>query len=110
MYDANLRQREVYRERKLKGLCVRCGKPHNTGKVRCQTCLDVNSRKIKKERKIQEYALYKGEEFLCMGTAREIAEEMGIKKTTVYFYLSPSYKKRMKKNGKVLIRLDDEED
>ncbi len=36
-----------------------------------------------------EYALYKGEEILAMGTAKEIAREMGIKIKTVFHYHSP---------------------
>ena len=50
---------------------------------------------------MKEYALYKGEELLSMGTANEIAIEMGIKKETVYFYKSNYYKNRTKDKGLV---------
>ena len=32
---------------------------------------------------VKEYALYKGEELLAMGTKREIAEELGVSVNTV---------------------------
>jgi predicted amidophosphoribosyltransferase len=31
-------QRQTYRERKAKGLCVRCAKPALPGRVRCADC------------------------------------------------------------------------
>ena len=55
-----------------------------------------------------EYALYKGEELLSIGTMEEIAIEVGVEVGTVYFYGTKSYKKRIKgsKNAKILIALD----
>ncbi len=44
-----------------------------------------------------EFALYRGEECLAIGTKQEIAEQMGIKVKTVDFMKTPSYKKRLKK-------------
>lgn len=44
----------------------------------------------------KQYAVYRGDDLLAIGTAEEIAEKLGIKKKTVYFYASPSYKKRGK--------------
>ena len=61
----------------------------------------------------KEYALYKGDKLLAIGTCREIAIEMGIKESTVYFYSMPSNKKRASKrvnNRRTLILLEDEED
>ena len=49
-----------------------------------------------KFRKNQEYALYKGEECLAIGTIEEIAKQQGIKEKSVYFMLMPTYKKRVK--------------
>lgn len=40
------------------------------------------------------YALYKGDEFLCMGTIKEIAEKMGVSERTIRFYSSPVYQRR----------------
>ena len=60
----------------------------------------------------KEYAMYKGDKLLAVGTSREIAKELGIKQKTVWWYLSPSYQKRRKsgKNRQELIRLDDKEE
>ena len=46
-------------------------------------------------RALKEYALYKGEEILAIGTIEEIAKKMNIKKETVKYYQTPVYKKRL---------------
>lgn len=58
------------------------------------------------------YAVYKGEECLAIGTAKEIAEQLNIKPKTVHFYGTPAHKKRCKgkfgkTNHKILVSLDD---
>lgn len=57
---------------------------------------------------MKEYALYKGEKCLAIGTIKEIATQMKIKIKTIYFYKSPTYKKRCKGSFKrrTLIELD----
>ncbi|HFU3700082.1 TPA: hypothetical protein ACGOZJ_002151 [Streptococcus suis] len=42
----------------------------------------------------KEYALYKGDELLAIGTAMELAERFGVKVSTIHFYKSPVYIKR----------------
>lgn len=42
----------------------------------------------------KEYALYKGDELLAIGTAKELAEQFGVKVSTIHFYKSPTYIKR----------------
>ena len=42
----------------------------------------------------KEYALYKGEELLTIGTLDEIAKELGVKKRTVSYYGTKSHNKR----------------
>lgn len=42
----------------------------------------------------KEYALYKGDELLAIGTAKELAEQFGVKVATIHFYKSPTYIKR----------------
>ena len=37
------------------------------------------------------YALYKGEEFLSVGTIDEISDELDIKKSTLLHYKAPAY-------------------
>lgn len=43
-----------------------------------------------------EYALYKGDELMGIGTVDELADQQGIKETTIRYYLTPSYQKRMR--------------
>lgn len=47
----------------------------------------------------KQYALYKGENLLRIGTINEIAKAEGVKPETIRFYKNPSYKKR-RENGK----------
>lgn len=55
---------------------------------------------------VKEYALYKGDELLAMGTKREIAEQLGISVHAVTSYGSPSYVKRTsERNGRRLVKL-----
>lgn len=59
-------------------------------------------------RKKQEYALYKGDEFIDLGTIPEIAKREGVKPKSIYYYNTPAYKKKFKDdaNRKVLIKID----
>ena len=43
---------------------------------------------------MKEFALYKGDELLAMGTKREIAEKLGISVRSVTCYGTPSYARR----------------
>ena len=61
-----------------------------------------------------EYAVYKGDTFIVAGTAPEIAEFMGWKVDTVYWYSTPQYKRRVlkRKNARNYItvtKLEDED-
>lgn len=40
------------------------------------------------------YGLYKGDEFIDVGTAKELAEKLGVKKETIWFYATPTNHKR----------------
>lgn len=55
------------------------------------------------------YALYKGDEFIGVGTAEELAEMLGVKPSTVDWYSYPIAKQRNKGKCKIAIILDDEE-
>jgi hypothetical protein len=60
-----------------------------------------------------EYAVYKGDTFICMGTVNECAEHMNVLPETVKFYTTPTYAKRIakRKNARnyiTVIKLDDE--
>lgn len=54
---------------------------------------------------VNEYALYKGEELLAMGTKREIAEQLGVPASTVSHYGTPVYARRTSENGRRLVKL-----
>lgn len=58
----------------------------------------------------KEYALYKGEELLCIGTIKEIAEKFNVQQSTIRYYLTNAYKrklaKREAKNVRELVELD----
>ena len=61
---------------------------------------------------MNEFAVYRGEELLVMGTAKECAEFLNIKPKTVKYYSTPTWRKRYegrKKPEKCLIavKLDD---
>lgn len=49
---------------------------------------------------VKEYALYKGEELLAMGTKREIAEQLGVSPSTVGYYGTPVYARRTSEKRK----------
>lgn len=63
------------------------------------------------KRKTTEYAIYKGDKFIDIGTAKELAEKCNVKPETIEFYASPSYLKRLEKvkdkynKGFVCVRL-----
>lgn len=56
-----------------------------------------------------QYALYKGDELLHIGTIKEIAEAENVKRDTIHHYQTPTYLKRRKNNGnfRKLVRLDE---
>lgn len=39
----------------------------------------------------KEYALYKGEELIGMGTVKELAKKLGVKPSTIAYYHTPTY-------------------
>ena len=47
-----------------------------------------------------EYALYKGENLLAIGTERQLARELCVKVETIKFYKSPAYQRRLEKRKK----------
>ena len=46
---------------------------------------------------VKVYAMYKGEECLGIGTIKELAEILNVKKSTIRFYTTPTYKKSVRK-------------
>jgi DNA-binding CsgD family transcriptional regulator len=47
---------------------------------------------------MKQYAVYKGEECLAIGNIYQLANKLNIKEATIRFYLTPTYKKRVKKS------------
>ena len=56
------------------------------------------------------YAIYKGDDFVDLGTLEELSKNIGILKKTLQFMKSPSYKKRMKKYDRFMMIYKIEED
>jgi len=59
------------------------------------------------------YALYKGDEFVDLGSIRYLAKELGIKERSVIYYMSPAYQRKLGGDAKgshyILIRIEDDE-
>ncbi|EGC1201767.1 hypothetical protein H8479_000043 [Listeria monocytogenes] len=55
---------------------------------------------------VTEYALYKADELLIIGTVDELAEFQEVKRETILFYATPSYRKRTTDKGLRVIRVD----
>lgn len=54
------------------------------------------------------YAVYKGDKFLDLGTAEELAKRFKVKKETVWFWNSPVNKRRAKKKRKIAIKIEED--
>ena len=48
------------------------------------------------------YAVYRGDRFITVGTKEEVAEELGVAQSTVYFWSTPTYNNRLKEGSKAL--------
>ncbi len=62
-----------------------------------------------------EYAMYRGDRFVDIGTMQELAVKWGVKKSALYFASSPAAHKRhegrkISKNSLIVIKLEDEDD
>ena len=54
----------------------------------------------------KEYALYKGDKLLAIGTKKEIAKQLGVKQSTIGYYSHPAYAKRTREEkGRRLIEI-----
>lgn len=58
--------------------------------------------------RMREYALYKGDKFIDIGTKEYLANLLNVRKETIGYYASPTQLKRTKYNGYVVIRIDDD--
>ncbi|EOV1464693.1 hypothetical protein ACOL8B_001096 [Listeria monocytogenes] len=55
-----------------------------------------------------EYAMYKGDELLLIGTLTELAEFKNVTRDTILFYMSSAYKKRVGDSGLCVIKIEDD--
>jgi hypothetical protein len=62
-------------------------------------------------RKQSCYALYKGDEFIDLGTITELSQRLNIKEQTLWFYTSKVYEKRSEQknsdNLRILIKIEE---
>lgn len=61
-----------------------------------------------------EYALYKGEELITIGTIYQIAKETGVEYKTIQYLGTGAYKRKLEKrknskNARILVRLDNDD-
>ncbi len=47
----------------------------------------------------KEYALYRGDEFVDLGTIKQLAKSRGIKESSLRFYCTASYLKRLEERN-----------
>lgn len=86
----------------------------------CPECGETNSQlthyaKERNGRMNPEFAIYKGDDLLVMGTAEACAEKMGVSKEYIYWLTMPTAKRRLAGRKRperctVGIRLDAEDD
>ena len=61
-----------------------------------------------------EYALYKGDNFLDIGTIKDLSERYNISVKTLRWYSTPCYKNKIKNKNNiksyVVVKIEDEED
>lgn len=55
-----------------------------------------------------QYALYKGEKLVGIGTKKELAELLKVRVETITFYTTPTHRKRCK-NGYCVVKIEEEE-
>lgn len=60
----------------------------------------------------KDYALYRGEELVMVGTLDEISQKQGIKKKLLQFYKTPSYRARItdESNRIVVVEVEDDDE
>ena len=59
-------------------------------------------------RPTKEYAIYKGDEFIAIGTIKELVKKTGYAESTLRYCTHPASKKRNNGNRRVVFSVDDE--
>lgn len=55
-----------------------------------------------------EYAVYKGDQFIDLGTTDYLANKFGVPRKTIWYWTAPAYWKKNKGNSLVAIRIEDD--
>lgn len=65
-----------------------------------------------KHKKVKEYAMYKGDEFIDVGTIRELAEKHNAKASTLQWYAGSNRYKSLNhyKGGYTIVAIEEDED
>ncbi|MCM3511666.1 hypothetical protein [Carnobacterium inhibens] len=58
---------------------------------------------------MKQYAVYKGEELLVMGTAKECADQLGVTEKTIYNFVTKGKENKKDDNRKIAVVLEDDE-
>lgn len=56
-----------------------------------------------KKKNLNQYAIYKGDYFMFVGNVYECAEYLNVEPKTIYWYASPSQRKRNKSGKRIEI-------
>lgn len=57
-------------------------------------------------RKPTDYALYRGDEFIDLGTIKEMSKRLHMAEKTLRFYSSPAHFNRIKNEGYMVIKIE----
>ena len=57
-------------------------------------------------KKLVEYALYKGDEFIDIGTKDYLAKKINVSEKTITFYSSHAHLRRIKASAWIVVKLD----
>lgn len=63
-----------------------------------------------KNKKHVEYALYKGDEFVDLGTAEELAKRRNVTVTHIHYLNTPTHKKRRGEQALCAYKIEDDEE
>ena len=61
-------------------------------------------------RPTKEYAIYKGDEFIAIGTIKELSEKTGYSETTLRYCTHPASRRRNKGNRLIVIQVEEDEE
>ena len=61
-------------------------------------------------RPTKEYAIYKGDEFVAIGTIKELVKKTGYAESTLRYCTNPASRRRNKGNRLIVIQVEDDEE